>query len=73
MNLTREEGKAAAASDFRPPEFPADRVLALEAVLDAKGQKLPSPSRCLGYANCCTCPVCSLRESKPLAKEFMAA
>jgi len=60
-------------ADSRPPEHPADRVLALETVMDAKGLKLPAPPRCHGYANCCGCPVCSLRESKPLAKEFMAA
>lgn len=57
----------------RPPEYPGDRVLALEAIIDAKGRKLPTPPACHGYANCCVCPPCLLREQKPLAKEFMAA
>jgi hypothetical protein len=50
--------------DLRPPEHPADRVLALETVMDAKGLKLPAPPRCLGYVNCCRCPVCQLREER---------
>lgn len=54
--------------DFRPPEEPGDRVIALEAVLDAKGQKLPSPPVCHGKANCCICPACDpvhyIRERK---------
>lgn len=62
-----------APSDYRPPEFPDDRVLALEAVIDAKGNKLPTPPTCSGYANCCNCPVCLRRAQRPLAKEFMAA
>lgn len=45
-------------ADFRPPEHPGDRVIALEAVIDAKGHKLPSPPVCHGKANCCHCPGC---------------
>lgn len=66
----KEQGNA---SDFREPEFPADRVLALETLIDAKGQKLPSPPVCHGYTNGCCCPPCLLRSQQPLAKEFMAA
>lgn len=67
MNSKAEE------SDFRPPEFPNDRVLALEAVIAAKGNKLPAPPACHGYRNCCRCPICLRRAQQPLAKEFMAA
>ncbi len=58
MNSKAEE------SDFREPEIPGDRVLALEAIMDAKGNKLPGPPRCHGYANCCTCPTCQLRADR---------
>lgn len=58
MNAKAEE------SDFRPPEFPDDRVLALEAVIVAKGLKLPSPPVCHGYTNCCKCPPCLLRADR---------
>lgn len=49
---------AASPADFRPPELPHDRVLALRAVIDAKGDALPKPPVCHGYANCCSCPAC---------------
>jgi hypothetical protein len=72
MNSKAEE------SDFREPEFPADRVIALEAIIDAKGQKPPSPPCCMGYANCCRCPACQLgprRRIRPrnFSKESIAA
>jgi hypothetical protein len=67
MNSKAEE------ADFREPDLPGDRVLALEAVLDAKGNKLPTPAVCHGYANGCGCPPCLQRSQRPLAKEFMAA
>jgi hypothetical protein len=67
MRLMRDE-----SGDLRPSE-PADRLIALEAVIDARGHALPLPPVCHGYSNCCGCPVCLLRQQKPLAKEFMAA
>jgi len=41
-----------------------DRVLALRAMMEAKGSALPEPPRCHGYANCCRCPVCLRREQR---------
>jgi hypothetical protein len=67
MSLTSAE-----PSDYRAPEFPADRVLALEAVIDAKGNKLPAPPICHGYANGCGCPPCLVR-SKQGAASLAAA
>jgi hypothetical protein len=62
--------------DFRPLES-EDRLTALLAVADARGEVTEKP-RCLGYANCCGCPVCLLgprRKSRPRipAKEPIAA
>ena len=49
-------------SDFDPPSADvSDRVLALRAVIDAKGQTLPTPDVCHGYENCCQCPACQWR------------
>jgi hypothetical protein len=49
---------------FDPPSTDAsDRVLALRAMVDAKGRDI-SPPCCMGYANCCPCPVCKLREGR---------
>ena len=54
-----------APTGFRPPSADGtDRVLALRAIIDAKGHALPNPPRCHGYANCCGCPVCALREQR---------
>jgi hypothetical protein len=54
----------AGADDFDPPSTDAsDRVLALRAMVDAKGHTIKPPC-CVGYANCCGCPVCKLRERK---------
>ncbi|HYJ20828.1 MAG TPA: hypothetical protein VEW07_02250 [Solirubrobacterales bacterium] len=54
----------ASAADFDPPaDDGSDRVLALEAMVDAKGRAV-KPPRCHGYANCCGCPVCLLREKQ---------
>jgi hypothetical protein len=54
----------ATPTGFDPPSTDAsDRILALRAVVDAKGHTMKSP-RCLGYANCCHCLVCKLREEK---------
>lgn len=50
-------------SDFRPPE-PEDRATALLAAIEARGDALPKPPRCHGYANCCECPVCRLPARK---------
>lgn len=50
-----------------------DRVIALEAMMEAKGAAPPKPPVCHGYANCCHCPACLLRERQPLAKELAAA
>jgi hypothetical protein len=58
-------------TDFRPPELPGDRVLALEAIIDAKGQKLPGPPVCHGKANCCACPACE--PSKHKRRRLLAA
>jgi len=64
ISLAQEE-------DFRSPEFPTDRVLVLEAVMAAKGHKLPAPPTCHGYINCCRCPACLQREHP--AKRRLAA
>ncbi len=53
-----------ARSEARPAADGTDRVIALEAIIDAKGNKLPAPPVCHGYANCCRCPVCLLREER---------
>lgn len=54
----KELAAGSSASDFREPLFPNDRVLALRAAMEAKGDALPKPPVCHGYANCCRCPAC---------------
>lgn len=50
-----------APEDFDPPSTDAsDHVLALRAVIDAKGATPPKPPVCHGFANCCKCPACLL-------------
>jgi HNH endonuclease len=58
------ENDLAARALFRPPAADgSDRLLALRAMVDAKGHAIKPPC-CTGYANCCRCPVCKLREDK---------
>lgn len=45
-----------------------DRVVALEALMEAKGTAKPKPPVCHGYRNCCGCPVCQRRENKLRAR-----
>ncbi len=47
---------------MKPRPVIPDRVVALEAMMEAKGIARPKPPRCLGYANCCHCPICQRRE-----------
>lgn len=49
-----------------------DRVVALEAMMEAKGTPPPKPPRCLDYANCCHCPACQRREDRLRARLFGA-
>lgn len=59
---------------MKPALLVPDRVLAHEARMEAKGTAPPKPPRCHGYANCCRCPVCLLRERRsPRIKESIAA
>ena len=46
--------------DFRPPAADlSDRVVALRAMIEAKGNALPTPPICHGKANGCMCPICA--------------
>jgi hypothetical protein len=67
MNTTPKEGPA----DVRDPIQPDDRVLALRAVIEAKGDALPKPPICHGYSNCCCCPACE--PSKHRKRRALAA
>ncbi len=49
---------------MKPALVVPDRVIALEAMMEAKGTAAPKPPRCLGYANCCRCSICQRREGE---------
>jgi hypothetical protein len=57
----------------KPTLVVPDRVIALEAMMEANGTAPPKPPVCHGYARCCHCPACLLRARQPLAKELAAA
>jgi hypothetical protein len=70
MTIPTVELPRSGASDFRAPIFPDDRLLALRAVMEAKGDALPRPPICHGKANCCRCPACEPKirqRRRPLA------
>jgi hypothetical protein len=58
---------------MKPALVVPDRVVALEAMMEAKGTAPPKPPVCHGYACCCHCPACLLRERQPPFRKELAA